>query len=110
LLAVQPNGSKPPFFWVHGDHSFGILAAYLGQDQPLYGLDHQSQDGRLARYTRVEDIAAHYLREARSAQPRGPYCLAAILSERSSRSRWRSNCAGQENTWRICFSSTHPAK
>jgi aspartate racemase len=75
LLAVQPNGSKPPFFWVHGDHSFGVLGSYLGQDQPLYGLNHQSQDGRRARYTRVEDIAAHYLREARSAQPCGPYLI-----------------------------------
>src|SRR4029434_4863310 len=25
LMAVQPNGSRPPFFWVHGDHSIAIL-------------------------------------------------------------------------------------
>jgi aspartate racemase len=75
LMVVQPNGSHTPFFWVHGDHSFAILPGYLGPDQPLYGLEHQSQDGRPARYTRVEDIAAHYLREVRSACPRGPYLL-----------------------------------
>jgi amino acid adenylation domain-containing protein len=75
LMAVQPNGSRPPFFWVHGDHSIAILPTYLGPDQPLYGLEHQSQDGQPARYTRVEDIAAHYLREVRSEYPHGPYLL-----------------------------------
>ena len=74
-MAVQPNGSRPPFFWVHGDHSVAILPTYLGPDQPLYGLEHQSQDGQPARYTRVEDIAAHYLREVRSEYPHGPYLL-----------------------------------
>jgi amino acid adenylation domain-containing protein len=75
LIAVQPHGSRLPLFWVHGDQSFAILPAYLGQGQPLYGLEHQSQDGQPARYTRVEDIAGHYLREVRSAHPRGPYLL-----------------------------------
>jgi thioesterase domain-containing protein/acyl carrier protein len=75
LVAIQPHGSKPPFFWVHGDASQGFLATYLGQDRPLYGLEHQSQDGRPARYTTVEAIAGHYLAEVRSLQPVGPYLL-----------------------------------
>ena len=75
LLAVQPNGSRRPFFWVHGDHSFAVLPNYLGPDQPLYGLEHQSQDGQVARHTTVEDIAAYYVREVRSVHARGPYLL-----------------------------------
>ena len=74
-MAIQPNGSRRPFFWVHGDHSFAVLPNYLGPDQPLHGLEHQSQDGHPATHTRVEDIAAHYLREVRSAHARGPYLL-----------------------------------
>ena len=75
LVPVQTGGSKLPFFWIHGDHSTALLPHYLGPDQPLYGLEHQSQDGKPARYTQVETIAAHYLEEIRVVQPRGPYFL-----------------------------------
>jgi len=75
LVPIQPNGSKPPFFWVHGDSSGAFLPKYLEPDQPIFGLEHQSQDGKPARYTSVESIAAHYLREIRSVQFQGPYYL-----------------------------------
>ncbi|MGH7773246.1 MAG: amino acid adenylation domain-containing protein, partial [Candidatus Binatia bacterium] len=75
LVPIQPGGSKPPFFWVHGDSSDVFLPRYLGPDQPLYGLVHQSQDGKRALYTRVEEIAAHYLKEIRTVQAEGPYFL-----------------------------------
>jgi len=75
LYPIQPHGSKPPFFWVHGEASDAFLPRYLGPDQPLYGLRHQSEDGTLARYHTVVDIAAHYLSEIRTVQPQGPYFL-----------------------------------
>jgi amino acid adenylation domain-containing protein len=75
LVPVQPSGSKAPFFWVHGDSSDVLLPRYLGLDQPLYGLQHQSQDGKRALYTRVEGIAEHYLKEICTVQPEGPYFL-----------------------------------
>jgi aspartate racemase len=74
LIAVQPNGSKVPFFCAHGTDSYGQLARYLGPDQPFYGLA-QHLEGRKVRYTRIEDIAAHYLREIRMVQPQGPYYI-----------------------------------
>ena len=75
LYPIQPHGSKPPFFWVHGEASDAFLPRYLGPDQPLYGLRHQSEDGTPARYHTVVDIAAHYLSEIRTVQPQGPYFL-----------------------------------
>lgn len=75
LVPVQTGGSKPPFFWIHGDNTTALLPHYLGPDQPLYGLEHQSQDGKPARYTQIETIAAHYLEEIRVVQPQGPYFL-----------------------------------
>ncbi len=75
LVALQPNGSKPPFFWVHGETSNAFLPCYLGPDQPVYGLVQQSRDGTRALYTRVEDIATYYLKGLRSVQPHGPYFL-----------------------------------
>ena len=75
LVPIQTNGSKLPFFWIHGHESDPLLPRYLGPDQPVYGLRHQSEDGQPARYTTVEDIAAHYLSEIRRVQPNGPYFL-----------------------------------
>jgi thioesterase domain-containing protein/acyl carrier protein len=75
LVAIQPRGSRPPFFWIHGDSTAPALAQYLGPDQPFYALEHQGQDGRPASYTEVETIAAYYLREMRRVQGTGPYYL-----------------------------------
>jgi amino acid adenylation domain-containing protein len=75
LVPVQTGGSKLPFFWIHGDKSTALLPHYLGPDQPLYGLEHQSRDGKPARYKQVKTIAAHYLEEIRVVQPQGPYFL-----------------------------------
>jgi thioesterase domain-containing protein/acyl carrier protein len=75
LVPLQPKGSKPPFFWMHGENSNAFLPRYLGPDQPVYGLRHQSNDGWPARYTTLKEIAAHYLSEIRSVQPQGQYFL-----------------------------------
>jgi amino acid adenylation domain-containing protein len=74
LIAVQPNGSKPPFFCVHGTDSYGRLAQDLGPDQPFFGLA-QHLEGRKVRHTRIEDIAAYYLRKIRTVQSAGPYYI-----------------------------------
>lgn len=75
LIALQPNGSRTPFFMIHGEASNAFLPRHLAPDQPLYGIKHQGEDGWEARYTTVEDIAAHYLSEIRTVQPDGPYLL-----------------------------------
>ncbi len=75
LAPLQPLGDRPPFFWVLGDNSNAFLPQHLGKEQPVYGLMHQSQDGRPARYTTVRDLAAHYLGEVQSVQGEGPYWL-----------------------------------
>jgi len=75
LIPLNTNGSLCPLFWIHGDSSNAVLPALLGADRPLFALEHQAHDGRPARYTEVETIAAHYLDEIRTVQPRGPYLL-----------------------------------
>jgi amino acid adenylation domain-containing protein len=75
LMPIQPEGSRLPFFWVHGDSSTVLLPEYLGPDQPLYALEHQAHDGRPARHTQTETIAKHYLDEVRKVRPHGPYLL-----------------------------------
>lgn len=75
LISVQPHGSNPPLFWVHGDYSDIVLRRHLPADQPVYALLHQARDGTAARYQTVETIAAHYLEEIQTVQERGPYLL-----------------------------------
>jgi amino acid adenylation domain-containing protein len=84
LVPVQPHGSRPSLFCVHGGAGtiliFHGLAKHLGRDQPLYALQAQGLYGRARLLTRIEDMAAHYLREIRSVQPHGPYHLAGFCS------------------------------
>ncbi|WP_313931398.1 amino acid adenylation domain-containing protein [Nostoc sp. FACHB-133] len=79
LVEIQPNGSKPPFFCIHGLGGevlcFRELVLHLGLDQPFYGLQPQGLDGKQPLYTRVEDMATHYIQEIQTIQPNGPYFL-----------------------------------
>ena len=82
LVPIQPLGSKPPFFCVHGAGGTVIiyreLARHLGPDQPMYGLQAQGLDGGQKCFTRVEDMAAHYLEAIRTIQPEGPYFIGGL--------------------------------
>lgn len=82
LVALQPDGSKPPLFFVHGagGHVLGFtaLAQYLGPDQPVYGLEAPGRDGEQDPYDRLADLAAHYLYEIQRVQPQGPYFLGGL--------------------------------
>lgn len=79
LVELQPLGSRPPFFCVHGRRggvsSYYHLAHYLGTDHPFYGLQCQGLNGFEEPYDSVEEIAAHYLRVIRVVQPEGPYAI-----------------------------------
>jgi len=74
LIAVQTGGDLPPFFCVHGHEACLQLARYLDPDQPLYAVA-QHFDGHRLRYSRIEEIAAHYISEIQKVQPQGPYFL-----------------------------------
>jgi aspartate racemase len=79
LLPLVVTGSKPPFFCMHGvgGNSVGFrdLANYVGAHQPFYGVQAQGLDGKQPCLTRVEDMAALYIKEIRALQPTGPYYL-----------------------------------
>ncbi|HTG72801.1 MAG TPA: thioesterase domain-containing protein, partial [Terriglobia bacterium] len=75
IIPLRPAGSKTPFFWIHGDSGNASLPDYLDPEQPVYGLEHQSQDGQPAKYLSVEGIGEYYLRQIREIQPQGPYLL-----------------------------------
>ncbi|MBD2339548.1 AMP-binding protein [Calothrix sp. FACHB-156] len=79
LVPLQPNGKKLPLFCVHGAGEsvlyYRDFAKYLGTDQPVYALQAIGVDGKKAPLTRVEKMAAHYIKEIQTIQPQGPYFL-----------------------------------
>ncbi len=79
LVAIQPLGSRPPFFCIHGAGGnvliYRDLSRRLGPDQPFYGLQAQGLDGTSPPLKSIEDMAAIYVAEIRNLRPHGPYYL-----------------------------------
>ena len=79
LVAIKPQGRKRPFFYVHPRIGsvllYANLARYFDADRPFYGLQSVGLDGKQEPLNRVEDMAAHYIREIQTIQPKGPYLL-----------------------------------
>jgi aspartate racemase len=79
LVAIQPKGTKPSLFCVHGGggdvQRFVELARELGPDQPFYGLRSPEFNGRHPPIT-VQYLAGKYIQEVRRLQPQGPFYLA----------------------------------
>ncbi len=77
LVPIQPEGSKPPFFCIHGLTGdvlwFRELGQYLAPDQPLYGIQAIGLDGISEPFNQIEAMAAHYIEQMRTLQPQGPY-------------------------------------
>jgi phthiocerol/phenolphthiocerol synthesis type-I polyketide synthase E len=79
LVAIQPSGSRPPFFCIHGAGGtvlmYRELSRHLGDEQPFFGLQSRGLDGSCPPLTKVEEMAAIYVKEIRKAQPQGPYFI-----------------------------------
>ena len=82
LVTIQAGALLPPLFIAHGIGgsllSFIDLAAELGPEQPVYGLqlpafiyDHQAE---------LRILAANFVTQVRAIQPSGPYHLAGHSS------------------------------
>ncbi len=85
LINIQPNGNRPPIYWLFGGPTVRPLAEAMGQDQPFFGIALDLDEQReLSLDSTFADIAAYFVRAIREAQPRGPYylggwCTAGIL-------------------------------
>jgi thioesterase domain-containing protein/acyl carrier protein len=80
LVPIQPNGKLSPLFLISGLGGnvikFHSLVFHLGNQQPVYGLLPRGIDGRSAFHTRIEEMAADYVKAIREMQPEGDYRLA----------------------------------
>lgn len=91
MLAIQPTGSRPPFFCIPGGGSdvivFQDLARGLGADWPFYGLQARGLDATPVEgeFPSVEQVAADFIKAMRNVQPEGPYfvgghCFGCLLA------------------------------
>jgi len=89
LVPIQPLGSRPPIFCIHGGAGTILhlqpLARRLGPEQPFYGLQSSGLYGGSAPIQTVEEMARHYLSEMRQVHQGGPwliagYCFGTIVA------------------------------
>ncbi len=84
LVAVQSEGTKRPFFYLHGDFKNGAfyclsLARDLGREQPFYTLEPPSVNGGPFPAS-VEEMAATDIQYIRTIQPEGPYLIGGFCN------------------------------
>lgn len=77
LVPIQPVGTRLPLYIVHGAGgnvvNFYGLTTRIGPDQPVYGVQAQALEANQPALLRMEDMAAHYIKEIQRIQPKGPY-------------------------------------
>ena len=82
-VCLQPHGSKRPIFLIHAGGGYVFfyraLATRLGPHRPVYGVRAATKSdwpGPPFEHSKsVEVLAARYIEEIKSVQPRGPYTL-----------------------------------
>jgi amino acid adenylation domain-containing protein len=79
LVRLAPGGPEPPLFLVHpvggSAHSYSRLAARVGGDRPVYGLQAQGLRPGEVPHETIEEMAAFYVEQVRRVAPEGPYNL-----------------------------------
>ncbi|MBC5800016.1 MAG: amino acid adenylation domain-containing protein [Candidatus Eremiobacteraeota bacterium] len=84
VVAVQPHGSRPPFFFLNADLKGGgyyvrRLALGLHPDQPVYSVHPHGVNARPFPAT-IEAMASDYVAVIQSVRPHGPYALGGFCS------------------------------
>ncbi len=115
LVPIQPDGTQPPIFCIHGGAGtilhLAALARRLGNDQPFYGLQSSGLYGGDAPLKSVEEMATHYLEEMRQVHPGGPwrlggYCFGSLVAFELAQ---RLSAAGEDVELLMVFNGPSPS-
>jgi thioesterase domain-containing protein len=84
IVPINTKGTKTPLFCLHAAGGvvfpYYNLVPYLGEDQPLFGIQRPIDVRVDERLDSIENLAGYYLEGVRKVQPRGPYMLAGWSS------------------------------
>lgn len=110
IAAIQPSGSSPVFYCVHGFAVFRHLARRLDRDQPILGIAPVDPFELPVPY-HLDDFTSRYLATLRAAQPRGPYvlggwCNAGVIAYEMAQQLWAQ---GECVPLLVLFDAVNPA-
>jgi thioesterase domain-containing protein/acyl carrier protein len=110
LVAIQPAGSRPPFFCIFAGPLFRELARRLGPDQPFLSPQYPALD-ELPHPCRLEDLAAAHVETIRAAQREEPYflsgwCVDGVVAYEVAR---QLRAQGQQVGLLVLFDVPNPA-
>jgi len=89
IVPLQSEGSGLPLFLIHDADGETLLYRNLARRfagrRPVFAIQPQGREDAPIVHTRIEEMAAHYVREIQSIRPHGPYllgglCAAGVLS------------------------------
>lgn len=75
ITPIQTEGSQSPFFWLHGGSVVPTIREHMGIDRPIYLLNHQSLDGKKAKYETIPEMVHYYIQAIMQIDSEGPYYL-----------------------------------
>jgi thioesterase domain-containing protein/acyl carrier protein len=88
IQVVQAKGTRPAFFFLHGDWAGGgfycnRIARAIGEDRPFYAIPPYRNSGD--EVFSIEQMAAHHVTSIKELAPMGPYvlggyCIGATLA------------------------------
>ncbi len=112
LVPIRESGDRPPLFLIHAAEGnvllYRSLAAHLGADQPVYGLQSRGLDGESPVDAQFEVAAKHYIEEIRKVRPKGPYLLGGYcLGGTIAMEMARQLMAAGEKIWLVAMIETY---
>ncbi|MEO0967771.1 MAG: amino acid adenylation domain-containing protein [Cyanobacteria bacterium J06639_18] len=79
LVPIQVEGTQPPLFCIHPAGGqvmvYQHLAAYLGTDRPIIGVQSRALDRPEQEHKTIDDMAIEYTQAIYQYQPHSPYYL-----------------------------------
>lgn len=88
VVCLHPHGFKRPLFLIHAGGGyvffFRALALRIGKDHPVYAIRAETKSDGFGRpfdqSESIEELAARYICEIKTIQPKGPYFLGGACS------------------------------
>jgi len=100
IVPLQPHGGNLLSSWCMEQEEMFCGLRKRGRSSAsrptIYGIKSRGQTGQ-EEFTRIEDMAAWYVKEVRAFQPEGPYYLGGYCLAAMWPTKWRGNYARRAN-------------